>query len=200
MPRQYSACLARVSGSKPPTPFLDELVDWALLAPEELFQPNAVFDVYSAVVGQLGPYGIGAHRKAVILEVLRCLAGLESMWDWNHGVDGGKPQAKTSHNEEAGAWQVSADSMGNGQSLTDFVQDTLGATDDQTFITGMKTNHTFAIEYTVRLLRITINHWGPFVNSKSIFGQLNRASVKEFRGFLETIGDFPRPDPGMHYA
>src|SRR5947209_7906171 len=30
MPRPYSACLARVSGSKPPTTFLDELVDWAL--------------------------------------------------------------------------------------------------------------------------------------------------------------------------
>ena len=49
-------------------------------------------------------------------------------------------------------------------------------------------------------MRMTIDEWGPFVNSKSIFSQLNRASVKEFRGFLETIGDFPRPDPGMHYA
>ncbi len=200
MPRQYSACLARVSGSKPPTPFLDELVDWALLAPDELFQPNAVFDVYSSVVGQLGPYGIGAHRKAVMLEVLRCLAGLESMWNWDQGVDGVKEVANNSHNEEAGAWQCSADSMANGQSLRDFVQDTLGATDDETFITGMKANHTFAIEYTVRLLRITINEWGPFVRSRSIFAQLNRASVKEFRSFLETIGDFPRPDPGMHYA
>ena len=108
MPRAYSACLARVSGSKPPVTFLDELVDWALRAPDELFLPNAVLDAYSAVVRQLGPYGIGAHRKAVMLEVLRCLAGLETMWDWNHGVDGGKPQAKTSHNEEAGAFQVSA--------------------------------------------------------------------------------------------
>ena len=30
MPRTYSACLARVSGSKPPTTFLDELVEWAI--------------------------------------------------------------------------------------------------------------------------------------------------------------------------
>ena len=52
------------------------------------------------------------------------------MWDWNHGVDGGKPQEKTSHNEEAGAFQVSADSMGKGQSLKDYAQATLGATDD----------------------------------------------------------------------
>jgi hypothetical protein len=200
MPRAYSACLARVSGSKPPVTFLDELVDWALRAPDELFLPNAVMDAYSAVVRQLGPYGIGAHRKAVMLEVLRCLAGLETMWDWNHGVDGGKPQAKTSHNEEAGAFQVSADSMGNGQSLKDYAQATLGGTDDATFISGMKSNHAFAIEYTVRLLRITIHHHGPFVNSRSIYGQLNRASVKEFRGYLEILGDFPRPEGDMHYA
>ena len=79
------------------------------------------------------------------------------MWDWIYGVDGGKPQAKTSHNEEAGAFQVSADSMGNGQSLKDYAQATLGATDDAAFISGMKSNDAFAIEYTVRLLRITIN-------------------------------------------
>ena len=135
-----------------------------------------------------------------MLEVLRCLAGLETMWDWNHGVDAGKKVAKTSHNEEAGAFQVSADSMGNGQSLKDYAQATLGATDDATFISGMKSNHAFAIEYTVRLLRITINHHGPFVRSRSIYGQLNRAAVKEFRDYLEILGDFPRPKGDMHYA
>ncbi len=51
-----------------------------------------------------------------------------------HGVDAGKTTAKTSHNEEAGAFQVSADSMGLGQSLKDYAQATLGATDDATFI------------------------------------------------------------------
>jgi hypothetical protein len=200
MPRQYSACLKPVSNSRPPTTFLDELVDWAMLAPDELFLPNAAFDAYSAVAPQLGPYRPGAHRKAVMLEVLRCLAGLESMWDWNHGVDAGKPQEKTSHNEEAGAWQVSADSMGKGQSLKDYAQATLGATDDATFISGMKTNHAFAIEYTVRLLRITIDHWGPFVNSKSIFGELSRNAAQEFKGKLEIVGDFPQQAGGLHYA
>jgi hypothetical protein len=90
--------------------------------------------------------------------------------------------------------------MGNGQSLKDYAQATLGATDDATFISGMKSNHAFAIEYTVRLLRITINHHGPFVNSGSIYAALNRASVKEFRDYLEILGDFPRPEGDMHYA
>jgi hypothetical protein len=199
MPRQYSACLARVHGSKPPVSFLDELVDWALLASDDLFLPNTALDIYSSVVRQLGPYGIGAHRKAVMLEVLRVLAGRETMWNWNAGVDVGKSVPKTSHNEEAGAFQVSADSMDLDQSLKDFAQTTLGATDDVTFITGMKSNHAFAIEYTVRLLRITIRHHGPILNGH-IHGELNRAAAKEFRNYLEILGDFPRPQGDMHYA
>jgi len=199
MPRTYGACLSRVHGSKPPTTFLDELVDWALMASDDLFLPNAALDIYSSVVRQLGPYGIGAHRKAVMLEVLRVLAGRETMWNWNAGVDAGKTVAKTSHNEEAGAFQVSADSMGLDQSLKDYAQTTLGATDDTTFISGMKSNHPFAIEYTVRLLRITIRHHGPILHGH-IHGELSKAAVKEFRNYLEILGDFPEPPAGVHYA
>jgi hypothetical protein len=199
MPRQYKACLAKVHGSKPPTAFLDELVEWAQRAPDDLFLPNTALDIYSAVVRQLGPYGIGAHRKAVMLEVLRVLAGRETMWNWNAGVDVGKSVPKTSHNEEAGAFQVSADSMGLDQSLKDYAQATLGATDDVTFISGMKSNHPFAIEYTVRLLRITIRHHGPILHGH-IHGELSKAAVNEFRGYLEIIGDFPTPPRGVAYA
>lgn len=199
MPRQYSACLSRVHGSKPPVSFLDELVDWALRAADDLFLPNAVMDIYSSVVRQLGPYGIGAHRKAVMLEVLRVLAGRETMWNWNAGVDVGKIVAKTSHNEEAGAFQVSADSMDLDPGLKDYARTTLGATDDTTFITGMKSNHPFAIEYTARLLRVTIRHHGPILHGH-IHGELSKAAVKEFRGYLEILGDFPNPPADVHYA
>jgi hypothetical protein len=140
MARQYSACLSRVFGSRPPASFLDELVDWALLAPDEIFLPNATFDIYSSVVTPLGPYGVPVHRKAVMLEVLRVLAGRETMWDWNHGVDTSKEVTNTSHNEEAGAFQCSADSMDLDKGLKDFVQATLGATDDTTFRSGTKSN------------------------------------------------------------
>jgi hypothetical protein len=199
MPRQYKACLSKVHGSKPPVSFLDELVDWALRASDDLFLANTGFDIYSSVVRQLGPYGIGAHRKAVMLEVLRVLAGRETMWNWNAGVDAGKSVAKTSHNEEAGAFQVSADSMGLDQSLKDYAQATLGGTDDATFISGTKSNHPFAIEYTVRLLRITIRHHGPIVHGH-IHGELSRAAANEFRGHLEIIGDFLAPPRGISYA
>jgi len=199
MPRRYSACLSKARGSVPPVQFLDELVDWALLAPDEIFLPNAVFDIYSSVVTQLGPYGFTVHRKAVMLEVLRVLSGWETMWDWNHGVHASKKTAKTSHTEEAGAFQVSADSMDLTKGLKDFARATLGATDDATFIAGTKSNHRFAIEYAARLLGVTVEHHGTILN-KHIHPELRRAAVTEFRGHLETLGDFPAPPPGMSYA
>src|SRR5271166_778850 len=199
MPRQYRSCLAKVHGSSPPVSFLDELVDWALTAPDVIFTPNAKYDIYSSVVAQLGPYGFTVHRKAVMLEVLRVLAGRETQWNWNQGVDGGKKEKKTSHTEEAGAFQCSANSMHLDKSLKDFVQATLGSTDDNTFITRSKSNHKFAIEYTARLLRVTIAHHGPILH-RHIHHELRRDAVSEFRGYLERIGDFPSLPRGIRYA
>jgi hypothetical protein len=199
MARQYKACLSKVLGSSPPVSFLDELVDWALWAPHEIFLPNARFDIYSSVAPQLGPYGLIGHRKAVMLEVLRVLAGRESMWRWNAGVDTGKTEKNTSHTEEAGAFQISANSMNLDQGLHDFVQATLGSTDDATFITSTKSNHKFAIEYAARLLRVTVRHNGPILHHH-VHHEVKKAAVTEFRGYLERIGDFPTPPAGIRYA
>jgi hypothetical protein len=199
MARRYNACLSKVLGSSPPVSFLDELVDWAITAPDALFAPNAIFDIYSSVMPQLGPYGLPVHRKAVMLEVLRVLPGHESMWNWNQGVDAGKNVPNTSHNEETGAFQVSADSMDLDKSLEDFVQATIGATDDATFIARTKSNHKFAIEYAVRLLRINIAWNGP-ISGRRIHSELKRTAVTEFRNYLQIIGDFPPPPPGIRYA
>ncbi len=199
MARRYSACLAKVSGSSPPVSFLDALVDWALQAPDDIFAPNAADDVYSSVVTQLGPFVFTVHRKAVMLEVLRVLAGHESTWNWNQGVDRDKKGIKTSHTEEAGAFQCSADSMAWDQSLKDFVQTTLGATDDATFIAGSKSDHKFAIDYVARLLRITVEDSGPIV-SHAIHHDLKRTAVAEFRGHLEAVGDFPASHRSLRHA
>lgn len=199
MARRYSACLAKVSGSSPPVSFLDELVDWALQAPDEIFAPNAADDVYSSVVTQLGPFVFTVHRKAVMLEVLRVLAGHESTWNWKQGVDDDKKGIKTSHNEEAGAFQCSAHSMAWDQSLQDFVQTTLGATDEATFIAGSKSNHKFAIEYVARLLRITVEDSDPIV-SHAVHHDLKRTAVAEFRGHLEAVGDLSASPRSLRYA
>lgn len=95
----------------PPTPFLDELVAWGKIADAEIFAPNAFDDIYSSVKSSLGPWQDGNHRRAVMLEVMRVLAGFESSWDWNAGRDITNSSSITPETIEAGAWQVSANSM-----------------------------------------------------------------------------------------
>jgi hypothetical protein len=73
----YHATKQRVhSRGVPPDNFLDKLVAGGRTAPDDIFLPNSQRDVYSNVVGVLGPWQDLRHRRAVLLEVMRVLAGL----------------------------------------------------------------------------------------------------------------------------
>ncbi|MGT2503561.1 hypothetical protein ACVOMS_27660 [Bradyrhizobium guangxiense] len=98
----------------PPDSFLDELIAWGRTAADDIFAPNENADVYSSVVEVLGPWQGPLHRRAGMLEVMRVLAGFESSWNWNAGVDTTNPTSTTPTTIEAGAWQVSANSMSFG--------------------------------------------------------------------------------------
>jgi hypothetical protein len=113
----------------PPTGFLDELVAWGRVADEEIFAPNSHDDVYSSVKSSLGPWKDGNHRRAVMLEVMRVLAGFESSWDWTAGVDVTNESSITPDTIEAGAWQVSANSVNFGPELKVLVIKTIGSVD-----------------------------------------------------------------------
>jgi len=158
----YKATKHRVSNRGiPPDAFLDELVRWGKSAPEEIFVPSGAHDVYSNVVGVLGPWQGTGHRRAVMLEVMRVLAGFESSWRWNEGRDISNPASVTATTIEAGAWQVSANSMGFGPELRNLVQARVGSLDGNAFQRAMKVDHGLAMEYIARLLRRTVNHNGP---------------------------------------
>jgi hypothetical protein len=167
----------------PPKAFLNELVDWCLSAPDEIFVRNERSDVYSSVVNQLGPFTSLVHRKAVMLEVLRVLGGFESSWKWNEGVDTTNPDSNTPCSEEAGIFQCSGDSMDIDSSLKALMLTTTGETDCEKFKTETKSNHPFAIEYCARLLRFTTSHHGPIKHHK-IHEWLRREAVAEFEAFL----------------
>lgn len=184
MSRDFVDCKQKVHNrGKPPNSFLDELVDWAKNAPDEIFQPNQIPDVYSNVVGELGPWQGPLHRKAAMLEVLRVLGGFESSWDWNAGVDVMNPSSNTPCTEEAGIFQCSGNSMNFDSTLKDLLSKETGRTDCETFKTETKSNHAFAIEYCARLLRFTVNHHGP-VKHRHINEWLRRDAVAEFENFL----------------
>lgn len=167
----------------PPDSFLDELVAWGKSAPGEIFEPNPYSDIYSSIKNSLGPWEGLDHRRAVMLEVMRVLAGYESSWKWKAGVDITNPTSVTPETIEAGAWQVSANSMGFGQELKDLVLNKVGSLDGNAFQEAMKTNHPLAMEYVARLLRRTIRHHGPVLRHE-IDPWLRRDAVDEFRALL----------------
>ena len=180
----YKALKQKVSTRGiPPDRFLDELVAWGKTAPEDIFVENHNLDIYSNVIGVLGPWEGAEHRRAVLLEVMRVLAGFESSWRWQVGVDPNTAHPDAPETREAGAWQVSADSMHYGDELRNLVLTRAGADDPETFQTAMKSDHLLAMEYIARLLRRTVDHNGP-VKRHEIDKWLRRDAVDEFRAFL----------------
>jgi hypothetical protein len=167
----------------PPDDFLDQLVAWGQQAADEIFAPNDRSDVYSSVIDALGPWQGLPHRRAVMLEVMRVLAGFESSWKWNEGRDTTNPTSVTSDTIEAGAWQVSANSMNFGQELKDLVLAQVGTLDGDAFQQAMKDNHPLAMEYIARLLRRTTHHNGPVLRHE-IDPWLRRDAVAEFQSLL----------------
>ena len=180
----YTATKQKVANrGVPPDSFLDERVAWGRQAPDEIFAPNPNDDVYSSVVGTLGPWQGLPHRRAAMLEVMRVLAGFESSWKWTEGRDTTNPTSVTPDTIEAGAWQVSANSMNFGQELKDLVMAQVGTLDGTEFQKAMKENHPLAMEYIARLLRRTTHHNGPVLRHE-IDPWLHRNAVAEFQALL----------------
>lgn len=167
----------------PPDDFLDQLVAWGKQAPDDIFAPNNNNDVYSSVFETLGPWRGITHRRAVMLEVMRVLAGFESSWNWNEGRDTTNPTSITPDTIEAGAWQVSANSMNFGQELKDLVLHNVGTLDGNEFQKAMKENHPLAMEYVARLLRRTTRHNGPVLRHE-IDPWLRQDSIEELEGLM----------------
>jgi len=169
----------------PPDSFLEELVMWGKTAPDEIFEPNRVHDVYSSIAGTFPFSGDLPYRRALMLEVMRVLAGFESSWHWGEGRDTTNPTSITPDTIEAGAWQVSANSMAFGDDLKQLVRERAGATDGDTFQQAMKDDHVLAMEYVARLLRHTVNHHGP-VKRHEIDSWLRKDAVEEFAQLINS--------------
>jgi len=191
----------------PPVKFLKELVAWGKIAPEDIFRPsvNHRDDVYSAVAGVLGPWDGPRHMRAVMLEVLRVLAGYESSWDWNQGTDTSADKEAAKHHRvrspiqiEAGAFQVSADSMALAPELKNLVFKRVGSLTAADFQRAMKRDHDLAMEYIARLLRRTITQNGPVLrHAAEIDKWLRKDAVQEFRTLLFPIN--PQDDHLPHF-
>ena len=190
----YKACLQPIAPPhhrSPPVTFLDKLIDAINSLPDQVFEKNNYYDIYSVMEGTLGPYSSLLHRKAVMCEVLRVLAGFETDWDWNAGVDVTNPYSMNhKESEETGAFQVSWDSIGFDESLKECLDRLTGAHDVQTFIGNMKSNYALAVEYCARLLRFNTRWCGTINNPNQVVAHVSRDAVAEFEQFLR-VGTAP---------
>lgn len=180
-----------------PDAFLAELVAWGKSADASIFERNELPDIYGKVKAELGPFEDLTHRRAVMLEVLRVLAGFESSWDWKEGVDTSRLGGDTPENSEAGAWQVSYDARFLNSGLKDLLI-ARGIKDGVKFQQAMKFNHPLAMEFVARLMRVNTKHNGPLYKGDerlairaslrdakhSIYPWLKREAVAEFREAL----------------
>jgi hypothetical protein len=185
--RVYNACHQAVGDLHgcPPNSFLDQIIDTINQIDDEVFAPNDRYDIYSVMLGSLGPYGDITHRRAVMCEVLRVQAGFESDWNWDEGVDVTNPNSVAhKKGQETGAFQVSFDSTEFDQSLLDCLSRYTGKTDVDTFISSMKSNHPLAVEYCVRLLRFNTTWCGTINNSHMVIAHARRDAVAEFQNFM----------------
>ena len=173
----------------PPISFLDQLIDAIDALPDEVFAENPLHDIYAVMKGSLGPYTSLKHRKAVMCEVLRVQAAFESDWDWNAGVDKNNAYSKTHlEGEEAGAFQVSFDSINLGHfAMRPFAVERQIDT-PQKFIPAMKKDHRLAVEYCARLLRVSTTWCGTINNPALVISHVRRDAVEEFQTFLH-VGD-----------
>lgn len=211
----FSATKAPVSNRGiPPDEFLAEMVNWAKTAPDEIFVVNSnPADIFSYIAPQLAdPHYLAGdrvvytwpdlmHRKAAMLEALRVLAGFESSWNWQEGVDTTNPTSDTPETMEAGAWQVSANSRvfgGDLQSLylvitmpdtSVFQPDKNAGSSQQSkdilFQWTIKNNHKAAMEWISRLLRHTVKANGPALR-REINPWLSRDAQAEFVTLLQS--------------
>lgn len=168
----------------PPAAFLQALVAWAKAEDDSVFAPNLQLgdkDIYNVIAPKLGHSTDLTVRRAQMCEVLRCLGGDESDWNWQEGRDT-SAGPETPDQMEAGAFQVSYDSRLLVSDLAAFLAQH-GITDAETFQAKIKESPQLDMAYTARLLRDATRWDGPS-NRGWILQQVSPDAVAEFAALL----------------
>jgi hypothetical protein len=182
-----TSCLTKIHNrGAPPLLIVNDIINVIRAMPQSAFAVNDVYDVYSSVYPQLGPYTSMRHRRAVLAEVLIVLGGFESSWNYSEGRDMAANNTSAC-TQEAGIFQTSANSVQFGADLLHLQYDKctnyVGRTPCEKFIPCTKNDKNLAIEWTARLLRHTVAHHGPLLR-KEIHPWLRPECVKAIEGNL----------------
>lgn len=183
------ACFRKVyNRGVPKRDVVSEIVKFVKVSDAAIFEKNSIYDIYSSVAVELGPWKSLKHRRAAMADVLIVLAGFESSWRWNAGIDTTNPSSyKNKCNEEAGLLQTSGNSLNFDKSLKTLFSRECPSFPGQTvcdkFINCSKGNKRYVIEHTARLLRFTTKHHGPVLR-KEINKWLSRDCVAQIEKML----------------
>jgi hypothetical protein len=184
MSKYFYICQPVYNRGNPPDSFLDQMIEWGRTAPEEIFAlNNEPDDVMNLIRPALGPWQDIMHRRCALMETMRVLAGFESSWNWNEGVDVTNPSENNPETISAGAWQCSWNSRSFGQDLKDLAA-SKNIHDGDKFQAVTKSDHLFAMDWVSRLIRTTTKHHGP-LKRHEVLPYLNRDAVSEFRTYIE---------------
>jgi hypothetical protein len=188
------ACLVR--NSKRGTPkkdVVEEIIEYVSEMPDSDFSVNAKYDIYSHMAPKFSEYTKGIKkRRALMAAVLTNLAGWESTWDWNEGIDTTNiSSTKSKCSEEAGLLQTSGDAMNFDKSLVRLFESSCKAytkgTKCDRFIACSKdpgANHRFTVIFTAMLLRHTTNHHGPIKRKSDVYSSLSIKCVEQIEARL----------------
>ncbi len=183
------ACFRRVyNRGVPRRDVVAEIIKAVKKSPDSLVEVNPIYDIFSSVERELGPWKSLKHRKAALIDVLIVLSMFESSERWNAGIDTtNASSAKNKCNEEAGMFQCSGNSLNFGKPLRDlfsyYCKGYAGNTVCDKFITCSKMNHEFVIRYTAQLIRFTTKHHGPILR-KEINPYLSRECTSQIEAIL----------------
>jgi hypothetical protein len=177
MSHPWKACLVPVpqqgrnAPDAPSVSFLERVLAVCLSLSDDVFAENDNYDIYSVLSPKLGPFEPTdiLKRRAAMCEACRVTAAYESDYNTQEGADT-TAGPETLSEEETGAWQVSENSIyldktGNLKTrviqVCNLPQNVSNSALEMAFISVMKSNPNFAIEYVMRLFRVNTKWSGP---------------------------------------
>lgn len=185
-------CRVQISNRGAPSQgFINEVIAATKAAPDEVFAVNSINDeIFPLVKPKLAKSGWRGltHRRAAMATAMIVLGAYESSFDFTEGVDVSNASSlKNKCNEEAGAFQTSANSMSFSPTLSKLFREQCAdfrkkdSNDCRAWIACTKSpsKRHFQIEYTERLLRFTTRHHGPLIRRSDVYNHLSLACMQQ---------------------
>jgi hypothetical protein len=202
----FRECLKGFSNNEhvrraPPESFIQDLFKWVKDAPKELYEKNnETRDVYSHLASYLGISSDSTlqYRQAVLFELLRVSAAMESSFNWQEGRDKAASNYDL-YTQEAGIFQTSPNShiyAHKGYGRWEYL-DKLVAKHGVGLVKQDSPNNALwnalmkdeskkevIFEHHAFMLRHNFKHYGPMIDFRRVGMNINKSCIVEVMSML----------------